>query len=225
MSGPIIAFIVIYCALLCLYFYTETTGKLYLRAPNKIVLALMFLSFGIYYITKKDSSFMHTESLMILVGLLLSALGDILLLFDFKIGGTFFLSGNICIFLYFLALLSKNNIFVNNFWWVFLVIALVLVGAGLLFFKSKLCDFEGSKIMPYVMMFYLASVMAHGITGIVIMIYLPSKALLGVGSFLFMLSDFVLTADKFILKNKWSLRLNSALYFTGLLLMVLSLAL
>jgi hypothetical protein len=36
-------FIIVYALVLIMYFITETSGKLYLRAPNKIILASMFL--------------------------------------------------------------------------------------------------------------------------------------------------------------------------------------
>jgi len=49
---------------------------------------------------------------------------------------------------------------------------------------------------------------------------------MGIGSVLFMISDMVLTAYRFIFKNnKWLIRLNSLTYFTGLLLIVISTAL
>jgi len=41
-----------------------------------------------------------------------------------------------------------------------------------------------------------------------------------------MISDYILTVDRFIIqKNKWIVRSNSLTYFTGLLLIVLSLGL
>ena len=50
-------------------------------------------------------------------------------------------------------------------------------------------------------------------------------ALMGLGSLLFMISDYILTVDRFvILNNKWIVRSNSTFYFIGLLLIVLSMA-
>jgi hypothetical protein len=49
---------------------------------------------------------------------------------------------------------------------------------------------------------------------------------MGIGSLLFMASDYILTIDRFvILKNKWIIRSNSLTYFGGLLLIALSLGL
>jgi len=95
---------------------------------------------------------------------------------------------------------------------------------AVIFYKTKYFDFHGKKQYPPVMIAYLCSVMSHGFTGLALMVYLPGQyTLLGVGSILFMLSDFVITFHKFRCpENKWVLRLNSGLYFTGLLLIVLS---
>jgi hypothetical protein len=47
--------------------------------------------------------------------------------------------------------------------------------------------------------------------------------MMGIGSLLFMASDMILTAYRFIFNNnKWLIRLNSLTYFSGLLLIVLS---
>ena len=43
---------------------------------------------------------------------------------------------------------------------------------------------------------------------------------------MFMISDFILTVDKFVIQNnKWIVRANSFFYFIGLLLIALSIAL
>ena len=75
------------------------------------------------------------------------------------------------------------------------------------------------------MIFYLSSIFMHGITGLALMIKMPGTnyALLGLGSFLFMISDIDLNVYRFIMNNnKWLIRFNSLTYFVGLLLIVLS---
>ena len=77
------------------------------------------------------------------------------------------------------------------------------------------------------MTLYLTSIILHGIMGLALMVLLPGTnwALMGLGSFLFMLSDLILTFDRFVIPdNKWIVRSNSASYFIGLLLIVLSMA-
>ena len=57
------------------------------------------------------------------------------------------------------------------------------------------------------------------------MIKMPGTnyAMLGLGSFLFMISDIDLNVYRFIMNNnKWLIRFNSLTYFVGLLLIVLS---
>jgi hypothetical protein len=57
------------------------------------------------------------------------------------------------------------------------------------------------------------------------MIMMPGTnfALMGLGSFLFMLSDIDLNLYRFVFNNnKWMIRANSLTYFVGLLLIVLS---
>ena len=57
------------------------------------------------------------------------------------------------------------------------------------------------------------------------MIYLPGSRfmLMGLGSFLFMISDIDLNAYRFVFNNnKWLIRFNSLTYFVGLLLIVLA---
>ena len=79
--------------------------------------------------------------------------------------------------------------------------------------------------MRWPMIFYLSSIFMHGITGLALIIMVPgtSYVMLGLGSLLFMISDIVLNAYRFVFNNnKWLIRLNSLTYFTGLLLIVLS---
>ena len=221
MHPGLIVFIVFYIALLITYFITETSGKMYLRAPNKIVMASMFLVFGIYILCTNPNYGINSYHTIFIAALFLAWLGDVFLLFSLNRGGDFFLCGNICFVIYQIALLINNNVHINQFWWVILIYVIVMGGIILLFKKLpnvfKLGKMKGPMIL------YLSSITLNGIFGIAVMALLPGKMLLGLGLFLFMLSDLVLTLDKFVFdKNKWVLRLNSALYFTGMLLVVLS---
>ena len=82
--------------------------------------------------------------------------------------------------------------------------------------------------MKYPMALYLSSITLHGLLGGVSAIFVGTTPILvmGIGSLLFMCSDYILTVDRFVIqKNKWIIRANSLTYFGGLLLIVLSLGL
>jgi hypothetical protein len=78
------------------------------------------------------------------------------------------------------------------------------------------------------MAFYLSSITLHGLLGLISAIFIGTTPLvmMGIGSLLFMASDYILTIDRFVIqKNKWIVRCNSLTYFGGLLLIVLSMGL
>ena len=222
----IIIFIVIYALILCLYFYTETSGNLKLRAPNKIALALMFFIFGaVYAISKKPLELIVVGSTpLFIVALFLAMLGDIFLLFSFSTGAHFFAAGNIA-FVAFEAtvLINYGGCGINNLWWVFLVIpALWSIYPILSRLIPEKFPFGKDKSSIY---FYMATIISSGTMGIAITSFIPTLRLLGIGMILFMLSDFDIILHKYVFpKNKWVHRLNSALYFTGMLLIVLNVA-
>ncbi|MCQ2796704.1 MAG: lysoplasmalogenase [Bacilli bacterium] len=220
MNPGIIAFIVVYCVVLCCYFFTETSGNMKLRAPNKIVLALMFFAFGTAYAVINNIPY----SSLFIVALLLSMLGDVFLLYSFTKGGFFFASGNIAFIAFQISILCFFGIGIERYWWVFIIIPVLWSIYPLLsHFKPDLFKFGSFK---GILFFYLSTIVGSGSFGIVVASLVPSFRLLGIGLFLFMLSDFDIVLHKFVCpKNKWVHRLNSALYFTGMLLVALNVAL
>ena len=75
------------------------------------------------------------------------------------------------------------------------------------------------------MTWYLSTILTHGIMGLALVVLLPGTkfVMMGIGSFLFMISDMILTAYRFVFNNnKWLIRANSLTYFVGLLLIVLA---
>ena len=161
---------------------------------------------------------------LLMAALILAWLGDVFLVFDFGRGGDFFLAGNICFTLYEqIILVDKGGYKFGDFAWTFVVVAIML--AFVIYATGKWPKKIKMGKMRWPMMFYLSSIFMHGITGLALMIMVPIPAykMLGLGSFLFMLSDMDLTLYRFVFdNNKWLVRLNSLLYFTGLLLIVLS---
>lgn len=220
---PRVIFVAAYLLVLFCYFITETSGKMYLRAPNKIVLASMFLVYGAYWFTT-DYAFLSYH-LILMVALFLAWMGDVFLLFDLNRGGDFFLSGNVCFAVYIMAVLTEHAQGFKSFWWVIPVEIVIL--ALFIFLACKFPKTLKLGKMKWPMALYISSITLHGLLGIAMMIALPNTAfaLMGLGSLLFMISDYILTVDKFvIIGNRWILRSNSAFYFTGLLLIVLSMA-
>ena len=159
-----------------------------------------------------------------MAALIFAWLGDIFLVFDFGRGGDFFLAGNVCFTLYEqIVLVDKGGYSFRNFAWTFIVAGLmliiVIIATGRWPEKIKMGK------MRWPMIFYLSSIFMHGITGLALMTMMrgTSYALMGLGSFLFMISDIDLNVYRYIFNNnKWLVRFNSLTYFVGLLLIVLS---
>ncbi len=215
-------FIAVYLAALCCYFYTRTSGNIKYRAINKYFMATMYLALAIVtFITKYEFASYQT---LLIAALILAWLGDIFLVFDFNRGGDFFLAGNICFVLFEqIILVDQGSYWFNDFAWTYVVVALML--AVVIFASGRWPDKIKMGKMRWPMIFYLSSIFMHGITGLALMIMMPgtSYVMLGLGSFLFMISDIDLNLYRFVFNNnKWLIRFNSLTYFGGLLLIVLS---
>ena len=214
-------FLIVYFAALFCYLFTRTgENKLY-RAINKYVMALMYMGLSIYIFFKKYD-FVSYQSLL-QAALFLAFLGDIFLVFDFGRGGDFFLSGNVCFIIYEQIILVANGYALKDFFWIYIVAGAMLI--TFIIACGKMPDKIKIGQMRWPMTFYLSSIFTHGISGLALMLMLPNTNffMMGLGSFLFMISDMILTSYKFIFNNnKWLIRLNSLTYFTGILLIVLS---
>ena len=219
-----IIFIAIYLIALCCYFKTRTSGNIKHRAINKYFMATMYLSLA--FVTFMDKYEFASYQTLLIAALILAWLGDIFLVFDFNRGGDFFLAGNICFILYEQAVLIDNGFWFNDFAWTFVVAGLML--AVVIFASGRWPEKIKMGKMRWPMTWYLSTILTHGMTGLAMAVLLPGTnfMVMGIGSVLFMISDMVLTAYRFIFKNnKWLIRLNSLTYFTGLLLIVISTAL
>jgi len=214
-------FIAVYLIALCCYFKTRTSDNKKARAVNKYTMATMYLVLAaVTFLNRYEFASYH---LLLMAALILAWLGDIFLVFDFGRGGDFFLAGNICFVLYEQAVLIENGHGFQGFSWTFAAAAVMLAAVILA------CRYMPDKInmgkMRWPMTFYLSSIFMHGMTGLALMIMLPGTkyAMMGLGSFLFMISDIDLNLYRFVFNNnKWMIRFNSLTYFVGLLLIVLS---
>ncbi|MCK9330221.1 MAG: lysoplasmalogenase [Candidatus Cloacimonetes bacterium] len=225
-------FIGLYLLTLGLYFYTETSGNMKLRAPNKVVLTVSFFTFAVVmFFTKPRFAGLNglapstTFHIVLIVALWLSMMGDIFLLFNINRGGDFFLAGNIAFFAYYCALFALNGVSFAAWWWVIPVAILLTATWAFLFYKYpnrfRLGKMKGPMIL------YLSTIILHGVMAVAALIFLGGQFLwaifLSVGSILFMISDQILTIDYFVFPGrKWLLRMNSLFYFVGMLLIVLS---
>ncbi|MCR4633470.1 MAG: lysoplasmalogenase [Erysipelotrichaceae bacterium] len=214
-------FVAVYLIALFCYFFTRVSKNIMHRAINKYIMATMYLVLAIVTFFRKYE-FVSYQALY-MVALLFAYFGDLFLVFDFGRGGDFFLAGNICFIVYEQIVMIDHGLSFKDFWWVFLTVAVIL-GTFII-----ACTRYPEKIkmgkMRWPMTWYLSTILTHGITGLALIILLPGTnfVTLGMGSFLFMISDMILTAYRFIFNdNKWLIRANSLTYFVGLLLIVLS---
>ena len=218
-----VVFSVIYVLFLFAYFITRVGNNLKYRAINKYILATMYLVYAIIMFHTQDLSGYHY---VLMCGLFLAYLGDIFLVFDLARGGDFFLAGNICFTTFYLASLTNASIPFVNYFWVF-ILWLVIISL-FVFLANKYPSVLKLGKMKHPMAFYLSSITLHGLLGLVSAIFIGTTPLIvmGIGSTLFMISDYILTVDRFIIqKNKWIVRCNSLTSFGGLLLIVLSMGL
>ena len=219
-----IIFSIIYCLFLCGYFVTRVGNNIKARAINKYIMATMYMVYAIVYFQLRfDLASIET---ILMLALFLAYLGDIFLVFDLNRGGDFFLAGNVAFVVYYLALFHQQGLTIANYWFV-LVAWLVIYGTFVVCSNVFPKVFKFGK-MKFGMTFYLSSIMMHGMFGLGAMILVPTTAgfVCGLGSLMFMISDCILTVDKFVIVgNKWITRSNSFFYFIGLLLIALSLGL
>lgn len=220
MNPFVIAFIALYGVALFAYFFTRVGNKMAYRATNKMIMATMYLVYAIVmFVVNKLSGIYY----LLMAALFLAYLGDLFLIFDFGRGGDFFLAGNVCFASFYFASLAEHNVPFVNYFWVLIVWAVLVSIFAVLFVKLPHV-FKLGK-MKWVMLFYLASITLHGVMGLASVIYIDelSYLIMGIGSMLFMASDYILTVDRFVItKNKWIVRSNSLTYFSGLLLIALS---
>ena len=218
-----IVFSIIYLLFLCAYFITRVGDKMKYRAINKTILATMYLVYAIVMFHVNDFSGYHY---VMMAALFLAYMGDLFLIFDLNRGGDFFLAGNVCFATFYLASLTKYNVPFVNYFWIFIIWAGLI--SLFIYLAKKYPNVLKLGKMKYPMALYLSSITLHGLLGLISAIFIGTTPLIvmGIGSVSFMISDYILTLDRFVIpKRKWLIRCNSLTYFVGLLLIVLSLGL
>ncbi len=211
-------FVIAYLALLGLYLFVETGDSLRRRAVNKILLSSLFLFFGQFWFW--TNGYAQGWAFLALVGLFYACMGDALLLFSFGAGGTAFAVSNLCFIGYTFCTLFFGGVFLQALPW--LIVGLLLFFG--LFFGATATRWIDLGKMTGVALFYLLTVTLHGLLGLLCALFLPGvhTLLLGIGLALFMVADHFLVIYKFKTKNKRALRINTASYFFGMMLVALS---
>jgi uncharacterized membrane protein YhhN len=218
-----IIFSIIYLLFLCAYFVTRVGDNIKHRAINKTILATMYLVYAIVMFHVGGFSGYHY---VMMAALFLAYMGDLFLIFDLNRGGDFFLAGNICFATFYLASLTRYAVPFVNYFWVFIIWAILI--SLFIYLAKKYPNVLKLGKMKYPMALYLSSITLHGLLGLVSAIFIGTTPfiVMGIGSVSFMISDYILTLDRFVIpKRKWLIRCNSLTYFVGLLLIVLSLGL
>ena len=199
-------FIIFYLICLFSYFFTRDMG-LRIRCINKYLLAGMYLSLAFFFLFQNGG--LGSRKDLLLAGLSLCFLGDVFLVFDFLRGGDFFFAGR-----------HKEALI-----WL-IVPFLAAVSAALCFFllTKKLFIKKKKENMLYPMAMYLCAILLDGLLGLLLMIFVKDGSCLrmGMGTFLFMISDLILFFKMLVYDDIWLDRANSLTYFIGILLVVLS---
>lgn len=209
----------IYSVFLVSYMILKTGKNFTLRAANKILLASMYFSNGVFLFLQSGRK---SALIPVIAALFFALLGDILLLFIFKLGGISF-SVSACIFTMFcINYLIRCNA-TMSFYLIATVIALVLLVFFTFADKHQWLEYRGGKIFSYA---YMVATTLQGALGFSVALRGNTTAtlLLGVGLAMFMISDYFLAFYRFPPAKmpqttvNWLSRISSLAYFPGMLL-------
>ncbi len=187
------------------------------RAIVKISLSTMFVAVGLHYVANNG---WQQAQILLFVALVFAWIGDAFLLCKnkvkmFHLGCLAFAFSNM--------LLTSHAVLVYTWQWWSLVLFAVFVATMLICQKLNVFSFGHSKL---VLNLYSLSVGYNGLLGLTIAIAVgtPSAVMFGVGSMLFLASDFALALFMFKFK-KWPMDVfNTLLYFSGMMLLAFSIA-
>ena len=211
----------IYLCTFFAYMFTTSLGEHKTRAINKVLLATFYLILAvILFIQNREFNSFH---ILILIAILGTYVGDIVLMYKFNLGALFFTIGNLSLFVYDFLLLESLGVHFSNYWW-FMLVYVGLVGGYMLLERFN-THFKIEKKDRVKAFGYLAMVSLHGSIGTTMYFVTDNKSaiLLGFGSILFMLSDYVLCSYKYSFNHETSVhKLNTFLYFAGILLITWS---
>ena len=203
------------------YMFTTSLGEHKTRAINKVILASLYLILAIIlFIENRD---FKSFNILILIAIFGTFIGDIILLVYFNLGALFFTIGNLSLFVYDFFMLESLGVHFSEYWW-FIIVYVVLVG-GYMLLEHFSTHFKIEKKDRLKAFGYLALVTLHGSIGSTMYFVTSnySAILLGFGTMMFMLSDYVLCSYKYSFNKETSVhKLNTFLYFAGILLITWS---
>ena len=201
--------------------FTTSLGEHKARGINKILLASFYLILAIVLFIENRE--FNSFNILILVAITATFVGDIVLMFHFNLGALFFTIGNLSLFAYDFCLLESLGVHFSAYWW-FIIVYVVMVG-GYMILERFNTHFKIDKKDRLKAFGYLAMVTLHGSIGTTMYFVTDNKSaiLLGFGTILFMLSDYVLCSYKYSFNHESSVhKLNTFLYFAGILLITWS---
>ena len=218
-------YIVVFIVALICYFHFEVLPNKKHRAINKIIMASLFLIYAWeeYFRLAYPNYGDNLIYLICLAAITFSYIGDVVLLFSFKVGGIFFMVGNFTFSAFLIKYAVYQGLLFVNFWW-FLLIYIAFLGTFFILAYTKFFYKMSKHAATYI---YMPSVTLHAAISIVlaILIHNPFIILLSIGLTLFMISDFFIMINHYVMeKSKLCLRLNSGFYFIGLLIVSLSIS-
>ena len=201
--------------------FTTSLGEHKARGINKILLASFYLilAFVLFIENREFNSFY----VIILVAVTATFVGDIVLMFHFNLGALFFTIGNLSLFAYDFCLLESLGVHFSSYWW-FMLVYVGMLG-GYMILERFNTHFKIEKKDRLKAFGYLAMVTLHGSIGTTMYFVTDNRSaiLLGFGTILFMLSDYVLCSYKYSFNHESSVhKLNTFLYFAGILLITWS---
>ncbi len=211
----------IYLVTFFAYMFTTSLGESKVRGLNKIFLAALYVLLGVLLFIKNRN--FASFDILLLIAIVFTAIGDVILLVRFNLGALFFTIGNLSIFVYDFLLLESKGVHFGNYWW-FVFVYIFFVG-GYWVLERFSTHFKIEKKDRLKAFGYLALVSLHGSLGLTMYFltdYSPA-IMLGIGSFMYMMSDYVLCSYKYSTNHEISVhKLNTFLYFAGILLVTWS---
>ena len=201
--------------------FTTSLGEHKARGINKLLLASFYLILAIVLFIENRE--FNSFNILILVAITATFVGDIVLMFHFNLGALFFTIGNLSLFAYDFCLLESLGVHFSAYWW-FIIVYVVMVG-GYMILERFNTHFKIDKKDRLKAFGYLAMVTLHGSIGTTMYFVTDNRSaiLLGFGTILFMLSDYVLCSYKYSFNHESSVhKLNTFLYFAGILLITWS---
>jgi len=211
-------FVAVYMPIVIMYLFSETSGNFKRRAVNKITMAAMFMLFALVELLRRESR--SPLDILLMAGIIFSFLGDVVLLWDFVKGGVLFMIGNFLYTGYFLLRVINHGITGGNAIWIVILTA-IPVAMFLYWCYTGFVNLGKLKVFKA----YIASITMAASCGLVLMYSMKTMRtnFMGIGILLFMISDYFLSLHKFRNKDsKMYLRCNSFTYFTGMMLIALS---